>query len=176
MPRPHDGDRAGLAAVERAIRRHRFGTLSTLGRGGGPHATGVVYAVSPPREPLTLYVTTRRTTVKVGNILAHPRVAFVIPVPHRVLSIVPPAVVQFRGAAEILGGEHPGALRAFRHSWFHRRILATEQRIVTEPAEMCFIAIIPQRTLFTYGIGMTALDVVRGPGHALGRVRLPMDQ
>ncbi|WNG92220.1 pyridoxamine 5'-phosphate oxidase family protein [Mycobacterium sp. ITM-2016-00318] len=54
--------------VERAIRRRTFATLSTLDRRGAPHATGVVYAVSPPDQPLTLYVTTRTTTVKVANI------------------------------------------------------------------------------------------------------------
>lgn len=176
VPRPNDAPSSGSAAVQRAIRRSRFGTLSTLNRSGGPHATGVVYAVSPPGQPLTLYVTTRKTTVKVGNILADPRVAFVIPVPHRFLPIVPPAVVQFAGAAEILDGEHAAAIRAFHHSWFHRRILAAEQRLVTEPAEMCFIAIRPNRTLFTYGIGMTPLDVVRRPRQAIGRVRLSTDQ
>ncbi len=35
---------------------------------------------------------------------------------------------------------------------------------------MCFIAIKPSRTLFTYGIGMTALDTVRHPRQAIGRV------
>lgn len=38
-------------AVERALRRHTFATLSTLTDGGRPHATGVVYAVSAPGEP-----------------------------------------------------------------------------------------------------------------------------
>lgn len=169
-------DDSGLATVEKAIRRHRFGTLSTLNQGGAPQATGVVYAVSPPAEPLTLYVTTRRTNVKVGNILADPRVAFVIPVPHRVLPIVPPGAVQFGGVAEILDGKHPSAIRAFQSSWFHRRILAAEQRIVSEQAEMCFITIRPLCALLTYGIGMTALDVVRRPRQAIGRVRLPADR
>lgn len=60
-------DRA-FGVVERTIRRRTFGTLSTLTRRGSPHATGVVYAVSPPSQPLMLYVTTRTTTVKVANI------------------------------------------------------------------------------------------------------------
>lgn len=61
--------------------------------------------MSPGAEPLTLYVTTGRTPVKVGNILADPRIAFVIPVPHRFLPVVPPAAVEFIGTAEILDGE-----------------------------------------------------------------------
>ena len=64
--------------VERALRRQTFGTLSTLTEQGTPHATGVVYAVSAPDEPLILYVTTRTTTGKVRNIRAHADVAFVV--------------------------------------------------------------------------------------------------
>ena len=37
----------GFNAVERALRHPTFGTLSTLSEQGRPHATGVVYAVSP---------------------------------------------------------------------------------------------------------------------------------
>ncbi|KUI38344.1 pyridoxamine 5'-phosphate oxidase [Mycobacterium sp. GA-2829] len=155
------------------MRRQRFATLSTVGPSGGPQATGVVYAVSPPDEPAILYVTTRTSTAKVCNIRAAPQVAFVIPVPHRFLAVVPPAVVQFRGFADILEAEHPSAVRAFQRSWFHRRILNAERLLVAEQAEMCFIAIRPQRTVFTYGIGMSALDVVRRPRQAIGEVRLP---
>lgn len=74
------GDNA-FAVVERAIRKHTFGTLATLTRHGGPHATAVVYAVAPPSQPLTLYVTTRTTTLKVTNPrpsecgVRHPRAA-----------------------------------------------------------------------------------------------------
>jgi hypothetical protein len=61
---------SSFGAVERVLRRHTFGTLSTLSGQGRPHATGVVYAVSPVEEPLTLYVTTRTTTPKVRNVRA----------------------------------------------------------------------------------------------------------
>jgi hypothetical protein len=176
MPTPDDRHRSEFAAVERVIKRHRFGMLSTLNHDGGPHATGVVYAVSSTPGPLTLYVTTRRTTVKAGNISADPRVAFVIPVPRRVLPVFPPGVIQFAGSAEVLDPTDAAATRAFHSSWFHRRILAAEQRLVVEQAEMCFIAIRPRRALLTYGIGMSAVDVMRRPRQAMGRVRLPEDR
>lgn len=168
---PH-GDNA-FAVAERAIRSRTFGTIATLTRHGRPHATGVVYAVSPPSQPLTLYVTTRTTTLKVTNIRAHPEVAFVIPVPHRLTPMFPPGAVQFEGTATILGVGDPAALRAFESSWFHRRILAAEQRIVADGDNMCFIGIRPHPTLFTYGIGMSALDILRRPRQAIGRVHLP---
>ncbi|MEO3758843.1 pyridoxamine 5'-phosphate oxidase family protein [Mycobacterium sp. B14F4] len=159
--------------VERAIRGRTFGTLSTLSRQGHPHATGVVYAVSPPSQPLRLYVTTRTSTVKVANIRRAPAVAFVIPVPRRGIPLFPPSAVQFRATATILSADDPAAIAAFRSTWFLRRILRAERRIVSEGGEMCFIAIRPMRTLSTYAIGMSALAVTRHPRQATGRVDLP---
>src|SRR5512139_1814040 len=113
--------------VERALRHHTFGTLSTVTEQGRPHATGVVYAVSPSTEPLILYVTTRTATRKVRNVRAHPDVAFVVPIPRRLLPLFPPRAVQFQGMATVVPGRHDGALRAFDSSWFLRRILMTER-------------------------------------------------
>ena len=102
--------------VERALRRHTFGTLSTLTEQGTPHATGVVYAVSAPDEPLILYVTTRTSTRKVRNIRSHPEVAFVIPVPRRFVPAFPPRAIQFQGTA---GGSGP--ITRTRPAPFRRR-------------------------------------------------------
>ena len=162
--------------VERALRRHTFGTLSTLTRHGTPHATGVVYAVAPHDERLALYVTTRTTTRKVYNIQARSDVAFVVPVPRPFLPAFPPRAIQFLGTAEVVAADSEGALRAFESSWFLRRILRTEQRIVTEGGDLCFIRIRPERALFTYGMGMSLLDNVRRPRHAIGRVQIPQDR
>jgi nitroimidazol reductase NimA-like FMN-containing flavoprotein (pyridoxamine 5'-phosphate oxidase superfamily) len=62
--------------IERALRRRKFGTLSTLTEQTRPHATGVVYAVSGVSEPLVLYVTTRTTTRKARNVAVSRRVVF----------------------------------------------------------------------------------------------------
>lgn len=161
-----------LDTVENAIRRRSFGTLSTLDRDGNPHATAVTYAAAGEGTDLTLYITTRTTNVKVGNIRRRPPVALVIPIPHRFLPMMPPAAVQFVGSAEILDHQNADARRAFHASWFLRRILAAEERIVSQGAELCFIAVRPRRWLSTYGIGMSALDIVRHPGEAIGRVDL----
>lgn len=111
----------GFDEIDRAVRRRTFGTLSTMDRRGAPHATAVIYAVSPPDQPLTLFVTTRSTTAKVHHIREHPEVAFVIPVPHR-LPVFPPSAVQFQGLATILEANDTAAIDAFQKSWFHRRI------------------------------------------------------
>lgn len=165
--------RQPFEVVERALRRHNFGTLSTLTGPGNPHATGVVYAVAPPAAPLILYITTRTTTRKVAHIRARPDVAFVIPVPHRLIPLLPPGAIQFQATAQVLDADNPHALRAFQASWFHRRILAAEQRIATEGGDVCFIQIRPRRALFTYGIGMSVLDILRRPRHAIGRSDIP---
>ena len=159
--------------IEKALRQRTFGTLSTLTERGAPHATGVVYAVSAPDDPLALYVTTRTTTRKVRNLRAHPEVAFVVPVPHRFIPVFPPRAIQFLGTATVVAEEDEGANRAFASSWFLRRILATERRIVTEGGDLCFIRIRPNDTLFTYAMGMSVLDNLRRPRGAIGRVSIP---
>jgi uncharacterized protein YhbP (UPF0306 family) len=161
--------------VERALRHQTFGTLSTLSVQGRPHATGVVYAVAPKGEPLILYVTTRTTTRKVRNLRAHPDVAFVVPVPRRFIPAFPPRSVQFQGTATVVPSEHDGARRAFDSSWFLRRILLAEQRIVAEGGDLCFICIRPDPTVFTYGIGMSVWDNIRHPRSATGRQQVPND-
>jgi uncharacterized protein YhbP (UPF0306 family) len=162
-----------FAGVEKALRRQTFGTLSTLTDQGAPHATGVVYAVSTRDEALALYVTTRTTTRKVRNIGARSDVAFVVPVPHRLLPLFPPRSIQFLGTATVVPADDEGANRAFESSWFLRRILATERRIVSEGGDLCFIRIRPARTLFTYAMGMSVLDNLRRPRGAIGRVSIP---
>lgn len=159
--------------VESALRQRTFGMLSTLTERGTPHATGVVYAVSVPGEPLALYVTTRTTTRKVRNLRAHSEVAFVVPVPHRFLPAFPPRAIQFLGTATVLAADDEAANRAFESSWFLRRILATERRIVTEGGDLCFIRIRPDGKLFTYGMGMSVFANLRRPRGAIGRVTIP---
>jgi hypothetical protein len=166
----------GFVLVERALRGRRFGVLATLTATGAPHATEVVYAVSGRDERLLLYVVTRTTTRKVGNIRTHPHVAFVVPVPRLLVPAFPPRAVQFQGTADVVAAGDVDALRAFSSTWFLRRILTEERRIVSHGGDMCFIRIQPARTLFTYGLGMSVLDTIRRPREANGRVVLPVDR
>lgn len=165
----------GFDSVEKALRRRTFGTLSTLTERGAPHATGVVYAVSAVGEPLALYVTTRTTTRKVRNLRGRPEVAFVVPVPHRFLPVFPPRAIQFLGTATVVADDDAGANRAFT-SWFLRRILAAERRIVAEGGDLCFIRIRPNGTLFTYAMGMSVWSNLRQPRGAIGRVTIPEER
>ena len=159
-------------AVERALRRRTFATLTTVTDAGRPHATGVVYAVSPPGEPLGLYVTTNARNRKIANLRANGEVAVVIPLPRR-LRWLPPACVQFQGSAEILDGTDEDALRAFRANWFGRKILRIEHRIVASGGRLCFIHIRPDPVVFTYGFGMSLLALRRHAGAGAGRIAIP---
>lgn len=162
-----------FAGVEEALRQRAFATLSTLSEQGTPHATGVVYAVSARDESLILYVTTRTTTRKVRNIRAHPAVAVVVPVPRRFIPAFPPRAIQFQGTATVVPADDDDAIRAFSSSWFLRRILTAERRIVVEGGDLCFIRIRPERMLFTYGMGMSVLHNLTRPREAIGRVAIP---
>jgi hypothetical protein len=159
--------------IDRALRRRTFGTLSTLTEQGRPHATGVVYAVSPSGEPLRLYITTRTTTRKVRNVRAHLDVAFVVPVPRRFAPGFPPRAIQFQGTATVVAASDEGAIRAFSSSWLLRRILMTERRIVSQGGELCFVRIRPDPMVFTYGIGVSLVGNVRRPREATGRAMIP---
>jgi hypothetical protein len=79
-------------------------------------ATGVV-SVSPPGEPLCLYVTTNARNKKIANVRAHLDVAFVVPLSRAVLTPLPPACLQFQCTADVVDGTDEGALRAFGSTW-----------------------------------------------------------
>ncbi|TDL03276.1 pyridoxamine 5'-phosphate oxidase [Mycobacterium paragordonae] len=163
-------------ALARALGRRKFATIATLGKNGRPHATEVIYAMSEPGEPVCFYVTTRTGTRKVRNIRACPDVAFVVPLARISAPWFPPRAAQFQGTAEIVDGQEEGALRAFNSSWFLRRILSTERRIVSLSGELCFIRIRPDPVIFTYGVGMSVWKTLRRPKEAAGRVAIPADR
>jgi nitroimidazol reductase NimA-like FMN-containing flavoprotein (pyridoxamine 5'-phosphate oxidase superfamily) len=163
-------------AVERALRRRTFGTLSTVTADGRPHASGVVYAVSPPGEPLCLYVTTNAKNKKIANVRANAGVAFVVPLLRPVITAFPPACLQFQGTAEFLDATDEGALAAFGSTWFGRTILKTEHHIVAEGGRLCFIRIRPDPVIFTYGFGMSLLTLRRQAGKGAARVSVPAER
>jgi hypothetical protein len=143
--------RESFDALARALARRKYATLATLGEDGRPHATEVVYAMSKPGDPVCFYVTTRTTTRKVSNIRARASVAFVVPLA-RVWAPCSRPGPRSQGTAEVVDGADEDALRAFGSSWFGRRVLSTERRIVSHGGDLCFIRIRPDPVIFTYGV------------------------
>ena len=153
-------DPAQLARVERSIRRHRFAVLSSVSPAGFPHAAGIVYST----VGTTLYVHTMRASRKAANIAADGRVAVVIPT--RSIPFAPPFNVQFQARATLLDLDDPEIVRAVDSG----RLKGIIGHGALEEPDGCFIRIVPNGRVHTYGIGVSTLAVARDPLHSGDRV------
>lgn len=140
-----------FAYVERLLRRKNFGVLTTITREGKPHSIGVVYAVSPSPEPFCIYLITRLVLKKARNIQYNPNISFVVPFPHYVFRIIPPACIQFEGKATLVPIDNPIALKAFQNAIVLRRSMIHS----IDLGESTFIRIVPDDKIFSFGIGAT---------------------
>jgi Pyridoxamine 5'-phosphate oxidase len=138
-----------FAYVETLLRTKNFGALTTITPGGKPHSVGVVYAVSPPGEPFCIYLITRPVLKKARNITNNPNVSFVVPFPHYVFRIVPPACIQFQGKAELIPIDNPAAVKVFQASIILRRSVRHSLNL----GESTFVRIVPDNKIFSFGIG-----------------------
>jgi general stress protein 26 len=165
--------RGSFEEVEGNLRRHNFGTLSTVDGRNRSHSVGLIYAVSEQGHPLRIYAMTQMKTRKVRNIKANPNVSFVVQCP-RILRMVPPSVIQFQGMAEIVTVDDQAATRAFRHSYLLRMMLdkATEIDLGTL-GEACYIVIKPDPVIHTYGLGLSMWQLYRHIEDAGSRVKIP---
>ena len=153
-------DPAQLARVERAIRRHRFAVLSSVSPAGFPHAAGIAYST----VGTTLYVHTMRSSRKAANIAADDRVALVIPT--RSIPFAPPFNVQFQARATLLDLDDPEILRALDSG----RLKGIIGHGALEEPDGCFVRIVPNGRVHTYGIGVSTLAVARDPLHSGDRL------
>jgi general stress protein 26 len=141
--------------VRRAIAKHSFCTLATSS-GNRPHVVGVLYA---PVDSV-LYVSTLQSSKKARNIRDNARVAVCIPV--RRYPMAPPFLVQFRATAELLGNQDPTVAQLVRA----RRLEKITGHGELDDPENCFVRIVPDRTVHTYGIGVPLRTLLRDPLHA----------
>ena len=140
-----------FAYVEKLLRRKNFGVLTTITPEGGPHSVGVVYAVSPPSQPFSVYLITRPVLKKARNIQNNPNVSFVVPFPHYFFRAVPPACIQFQGKANIIPTDNPIAVKAFQSSIVLRRSMKHSNDL----GKSVFIRIAPYNKIFSFGIGVS---------------------
>jgi len=161
--------RLTFALVEKAIRGRSFGILSTVSRDGRPHAVGVMYAVPAREKPFEFYVLTDKSTKKARNVASNPNVAFSIPLPRRFLGFVPPNCVQFQGTARVVSLEDRTGREALSRSPILKKILQLEE----SQREGVFIRISPDPVIFTYGLGLSLLDLVRDIAGASARIEVP---
>ena len=167
-PPPHVSAPAREAAnpepvkVLKAIKKRSFATLSTTSPAERPHVAGVLYEA----VGTTLYVNTLRTSRKARNVAANPHVAVAIPI--RRLPVGPPSTVQFQGTSEVLDVDDP-EIRALIDAGHLKSITSHDELDIPDN---CFLRISPGRKLFTYGLGMSLLSLIRDPLSAGGSVNL----
>ncbi len=147
--------------VERQLRKRSFGILGTVTPKGAPHATCVLYGVSPPEEKLALYVVTERHYRKTRNVLADPHVWFVVPVPHAILRFVPPSCIQFPGAADVRSLDDPVGRAAFGQDRILRMSIEQAER---DEYDAVFLRVRPGKRVFGYGLGISLLELRRDVG------------
>ena len=148
-------DAQAPGGLRRAIAKHSFCTLATASE-NRPHVVGVLYA---PVDGV-LYVSTLQSSKKARNIRDNPRVAVCIPV--RRYPMAPPFLVQFRATATLLGNHDSTIAELVRT----RRLKKITGHGELDDPDNCFVRIVPDRTVHTYGIGVPLRTLLRDPLHA----------
>lgn len=134
--------------LERKLRTKTYGILGTIGPKGRPHSVGVVYGLSALGEHFCLYLITRPVLRKARNIQNDPNVSFVVPFPHYMFRMLPPASIQFQGRAELISIDDSSAKDAFRRSIVLKRSLEHSLSL----GESTFIRIVPDDKIYSFGI------------------------
>ena len=137
----------------RALARRSFCTLATASGDNAPHAVGVLYSYVDG----AVYVATSEDSKKVRNIKANPRVAVCVQV--RRYPVGPPFTVQFQGTAQVLSLQDPHIERLLRG----RRLRKITGHGVLDDPGTCFLRIVPDRRISTYGVGVPLRTLLRDP-------------
>jgi hypothetical protein len=160
-----DADQA--ARVLRALRSRNFAMLATVSSAGFPHAAGVQYALAGSDTAPVLYTHTMRSSRKARNVAAEGRVGVVVPV--RRLPVGPPFTLQFQARAEIVEMDSPEIAGLLAGG----RLKEVSSHGELDEPDGCYLRIVPNGTIHTYGIGVSAIGVARDPLHVGARtVRL----
>lgn len=159
--------------LEREMRKRNYGVLCSVSKDGRPHSAGVIYAVSARDKPFALNIVTDRRSKKARNAARNPNVAFVIPI-HKSPGFVPPNSIQFQGMAEILPLTDTESRQAFEASVVLRRVLKLQ--LAQKEEVSTFIRVRPDCVIFTYGVGVSLLKLMRHVEAASSRVDIPSDR
>ncbi len=154
------GTSVSLEKIMSELRKHSFGIIGTVSKDGRPHATGVSYSMSILGKPLALYIMSDTGTKKVRNILRDPNVSFVVPIPRPLLTSAPMSCIQFQGKADVLKSDDEGATKSLKSTRIGRMMLNMMQKMnVEKDRELCFIMVTPDSIIYTYGVGMSLLQM-----------------
>ncbi len=129
-----------------------------------PQTTGVLYGVSKPDSPFTLYILTSKNYKKTKNIQNNANISFVIPFPHHILRFVPSSTITINGNAEIISINSTEILDVFSKKRILR--LITKEIDPRSDDEYIFIRIQPKSRILCYGVGISIWSL-RG-SHTVG--------
>lgn len=173
----HSGPIGGLTfdEVMHRLRRRHFAVLATADDQARPQAAGVVYGVSEERA--AFYVMTRRHLQKARNIAVNPRVSLVVPLPRRLMPLLPPPCIQFQGTAELLDRKDPNGTKALGSFLLGRTITRIYERMERRgERRICFVCVKPGPVIFTYAVGTSMWRLGSRMEGGLARVEVPADE
>ena len=157
--------------VEKEVRRRTFGVLTTIDSEGRPHSTGILYGVAPPQSQFALYMLSVEGYAKVKNIRRNPNTSLVITFPHHYLRFVPANYAMFRGASEIVPLDDDDGQWTFRqHRILRFNITSAKEETLKKAV---FIKLVPEPTLFCYGLGMSVMEIRRSHESGSYKVEIP---
>jgi hypothetical protein len=147
------------ALVRKVVAKRSYAVLATVSPAGRPHAAGVLYAVAGD----DLWVSTHLESRKGRNVATTPYVGLTIPV--RRIPLGPPGAVQAQARAEVVALDDPRVAPL---------VADGSLKGITSHGELdlpggCFLRITPNRTVHTYGLGLSLWALARDPLAAEGR-------
>ena len=159
--------------VENKVRKKVFGVFNNVDSKNRPHSTGIVFAIPPPEYPFAIYMFTGKKTAKIRNIKRNPATSFVVTFPHYYLRFAPTFYAMFRGTSEILPIEDEVFQLAFSQKMVTRKALKEDP---TEMRDNCVIRLIPEPTVFCFGLGINPLKLIQNPEVANYKVSIPAER
>jgi len=166
-----DSQRFGFDFIEKEVRKRTFGVLTTIDAAGRPHSIGILYGVGPPQSQFALYMLSVEGSAKVRNIRHNPNTSLVVTFPHHYLRFVPANYAMFRGKSEIVSLDDNDGQWAFRQHRILRFNITSAKKETLEKA--AFIRLVPEPTLFCYGLGMSILEIRKSHESGSYSVEIP---
>jgi general stress protein 26 len=160
--------------VENAVRKKTFGVLTTIDSKGRPHSTGIIYGVSQPASLFALYVIASENYAKVRNIKRNPHVSLVVTFPHYYIRFAPASYAMFRGTAETIPYDDADGRWAMSQKRIQRMIARNEAEEAGVP--IVFIKIVPDPTVFCYGLGYGIMEMKSDPTRLGYKVVIPKER
>lgn len=148
-----------LDTITTLIEKRAFCTISTVSPAGRPHAAGVAYSL----VGRNIWFNTQASSRKARNIAANEYLAMVIPV-RRVPVGAPPSTIQFQSTGRIVSVDDPEVAELVKNG--HLGDITSHGEL--ELPDSCFVKVELPTRIFTYGLGMSILQLAKNPLAASG--------